>query len=846
MTRYLLPLALALAACADKDDSKGTEGPDYPELVAGAPQVGAAESTLKLPAGTPLSGFTARCGCFGGFSRQDDRDSAYTSDFVESTGVHVRPSIKVIWISNGDQHLVMTKTDTIYSFDGLTEAITQRLEELTGEDLHGKVTHSANHNHSSYGDFSDHVGFYLGSDKFNREVFERFVEQIAAVGLEAYNSRKDAAIGIGWAKDWDAADRVYSDRRGDNDGLVVWPDLGEEQWKKDPYMQVIRMEEAATGDPIAAVVAWGMHPYVFGEDSSMATGDATVLVEHEFAETFDKPMVAMFLQTSAGDASVRGSDDGWARMETVGLYARDAVRDLWDRTPVASDPIQLETASRSFPLNLEDVRVTRNGTVNWYYLPYDPEREADDIIYNEDGTIQSPIDEFNTDHGAAFCGSGDFDFPVGGMPTDAPEYTACMNVSLLKALVQGFFELPDSDVELPLKGMARAYTTVSRLTNVPVLYADGTTAVEDALLGFFPGEPLHMYTEQFRRRALAELGYRNTLLFGYSIDHEGYLLIPEDWLQGGYEPDINFWGPLSGEYLMEGVLSTAEDVLGTDVLEPHDLNQGAETYPDRPLPTLEPDLSPLVGTLLTQDTAPEEYWVPEGFDLDLTIPAQIPRLDVIQLGWIGGDPAVDDPRITLEHETAPGTWEPVKTRAGRVVNEDWHDFGLGWTPQPLFPPEAEQTHYWWVTWQAVNHQGDRAALPTGQYRLHVEGHVYTGGSTTWPWNKEPYSFFSAPFEVLPAPIQITTDVDGYWLSLRAPEDGFRLIDLEGNSKGDNPLRGDLTVTWTTDAGVVEQTVPAGAPSGGRTWLANVDGATAFTVTDAFGNTGTWTLGPVAR
>jgi hypothetical protein len=860
MTRsLLLTLSLALAACngGAVDDVE----PAYPDLVAGTPQVGAAESTLKLPLGTPLAGFTARCGCFGGFSRQDDRDSAYTGDFVESTGVHVRPSIKVVWISNGDQHLVMTKTDTIYSFDGLTEAITDRLEELTGEDLHGKVTHSGNHNHSSFGDWSDHVGLYLGSDKFNREIFERMVEQVAQVGYEAWQNRKNAEIGIGWSKDWDPTDRVYSDRRGDNDGLVVWPDMGEEQWKKDPYMQVIRMDDATTHDPIAAVIAWGMHPYVFGEDSSMATGDATVLVESEFAESFDTPMVAMFLQTAAGDTSVRGSDDGWARMETVGVYAKDAIRSLYDTIPTSSAPMVIETTSHSFQMNLTDVRVNRNGTVNWYYPPYEPEREPDDVIYNEDGSIKAPLDEFNTDFGAAFCGSGDFDIPVGGMPSDAPEYTSCMNVSLLSLLLKGFFELPEEDIELPLHGMKQVYTTVSRLSNVPVIYADGTTATEDALLGFFPGEPLHMYAEQWRRRALAELGYRNAILFGYSIDHEGYLLIPEDWLQGGYEPDISFWGPLAGEYIMEQVLRVADEVLGTDVAEPFDPAHGPEVYPDRPLPTLQPDLSPNAGTVLTNETLPEYYWIPDGFDTrfvpvegdrdggyrtaQLDIPAQIRRMDVIQLGWIGGDPGVDDPRITLERETAPGTWEPVKSGAGRVVNDDWQDFGIGWTPDPLYPPEAEQTHYWWATWQAVSHSKDRPGLELGNYRLHVEGKQYTGGSTTWPWNSSDYNFYSSTFEVLPAPVTVTADVGGFWLSLRPPTSGFRMIDIEGTSKGDNPLRGDLTVSWTTGDGTSETTVAAGAPNGGRTWLAAPEGATAFTVTDAYGNTGSWSEAPIA-
>ena len=37
----------------------------------------------------------------------------------------------------------------------------------------------------------------------------------------------------------------------------------------------------------------------------------------------------------------------------------------------------------------------------------------------------------------------------------------------------------------------------------------------------------------------------------YAQDHGGYLLRPEDWLSGGYEPSISFWGPLEGEYVAE-------------------------------------------------------------------------------------------------------------------------------------------------------------------------------------------------------------------------------------------------------------------------------------------------------
>jgi len=841
----LLALLLALSACKNQP---ADEPIDHPDLVPGPPQVGAAEGTLWLPIGTPLAGFTARCSCLGGFVlKQDDRDSAYTMNFIESTGVHVRPRIKAVWISNGDENLVMTKADVIYSFDGMTAEITRRLEALTGEKLLGKVTFAGNHNHSSYGTYSDHVGLYLGGDRFNAENFDRMAEQITAVAYEAWQNRRAASLGVGWAKDWDPNNRVYSDRRGDNNDLVVWPDMGPEQAGKDPYLHLLRADDAATGDPIAVVMAWGMHPYAFGERSPLATADGTAFAEDAISEHFtdvDGKVVSMWLQTGGGDTSIRGKegDTDWAQMQSIGLLAKDAILELWENTPTSADPIRLESFSRRIPMNLDVVKVRRNGSVNWYYLPYEETREPDEVIYNEDGSIASPLDEFNTQYGVAFCGSGDFDLPVGGMNSESKEYTSCMNVTLLSRLLLGFFQLTEEQISLPLEGMESVYATASRLGPLPVRYADGTTGVDDALLGFFPGETTSMYTEQWRRRTRDELGYRNSVMYGYAQDHEGYLLIPEDWLRGGYEPDISFWGPLGGEYIMEQVMASVDTILGTDDKEPPDSTWSPHVYPERTWPTDAPDATPEAGTRITAEEVPAYFWTPSDIPLNLTPVTSVRRLDdMVQVAWKGGDPAVDRTRVTLEREVSPGTFAPVTTPTGRVVNDDHVDFVIGHTPDPLFPASATQTHYYWVAWQPVAHIGDAAALPLGRYRLHIQGERAT--NTTYPYTTAPYELYSQEFEVLPAVITLDGrgDGEGFWMDLRGHPNGFRLIDLEGNSRGYNPVRGTLDVEWVFASGTLTEQVVAPDPVASRTWLRTPPGETVLrvTVTDPYGNTGSW-------
>jgi len=847
----MLILAL-LAACGTDPVETETPPPPpkdtapttvtYPEQIPGAPMVGAAEGSLRLPIGTPLGGYTARCECMLGFSRQDERDSAYIDGFVASTGVQTYPGIKVIWLSNGDDHLVLTKTDSIYSFDGLVTSLTETLEQRTGIELSGKVIHTANHSHGSFGTFSDAITFYLGSDTFHRENFQRMVDQIADVAVEAHETMEPGRVGVGWQKDWDPAGEIYSDRRGENDDLAVWPDA-EPGMGKDPHLGLIRFDDAE-GDPLAVVVNFGMHGIIGSESNPMVTVDSGGHLEAYLQEAWEKPVVVMFAQGSGGDASPRGVDDGFARMESIGALATERIRDAVEATPTSDGPISLETVSRHIPIDLETARVTRDGTVDWHYLPYEEDREADDIIYESDGSLASPLDEFNAEFGALFCGQG---FPLAeGLDTEAPEYALCAKVEGLAGIVELFFTLPDGEFPLPLPESTKSGTTVTRMGPVPTLLPDGTEVDQDLVLGFFPGEATAMYGEQWRRRVEAELGDKQAMMISYAQDHEGYLLIPEDWLMGGYEPDITVWGPLGAEHAMEGALLAADEVLSTSVREDPDPMgiYGPTTYPEKPFETHTPDATPKAGSRL--DTPPAYLWTPlyEGGIVPpdaLVVPEQVPRVQgIVQIAWEGGDAAVDSPRILLQREEA-GSWVDVTTPTGRSIDDAGHSILVGHTPFPLQPFTAEQDHRYWAAWQAVGHTTDKASLPLGTYRLHVEGQRFVGSETQWPFTTEPYTVDSDAFEIVPAELAIREADGGFLVALPAPELGFRLIDLAGSSTGDNPPEGPVTYTLRIEGepdqqGALDQTLdglpflPIDTTSG--TVLEIV-------VEDAAGNVGSW-------
>jgi neutral ceramidase len=826
-------LTLTMLACSGPEPDSFV----YPDKVPGAPVAGAAEGVVEIPVGAPMGGYSARCKLLGSASKQDNRKSHYALSFARSTGIHHRPKVKTLWLENGDEDLVLIKFDAIYAYDDLVRVVAERLGDQVGRDLTGKVVLTASHSHAMPANFSDQVHFYLGGDKFNPEIFERYVEAMVSVSLQAYEERQPAAIGVNIVEDWDPDDRVYRDRRGENDELQVWDDLPAGRWK-DPYAYVIRVD-SVDGDPIAMAVDFGMHGTLMGEDNPMWTGDSVTGLESVLEEQFDRPVVVMHLQGSGGDASPAGTGEGFARTESIGMFAADALMNAWNETPTSSEPLDLEVASRHIPSHRDDIRVTRDGTVDWYYLPYSEDTVPDDVIFEDDGSLSSPVDEFIFQYGAAFCGSDDPLIKVESQSEVYP-YISCMDLELMSGLIAGTFDMDVNQFPLPMPESMEAGTAAFSLGPLPVRDVDGVVTDRELLVGAFPAEPASMFSEQWRRRAKAELGAEMPMVIGYAMDHEGYFLIPEDWLAGGYEPNINIWGPLQAEHVMEGVLTMARDVVLTPQREDADpVGWWSPTvYEDKPLPEgLLPDETPHAGELL--DEVHEDFWVPEGFEVDLEVPETCPRVDcIVQIAFEGGDPAVDTPNVVLQR-LEDGEWVDVTTRAGRKVDEAGHDILLGHTPDPLYPADAEQRHYWWAAWQAVPHHHDRTGLELGIYRLAVTGRSWDGGETHYPWSSSEYTLESDSFEVVPAKIRLFAHDSGLQAWIDAPDNSWRMIDLEGTSNGVNPIVGPVTVEW--DNGTTEILDPS--TSGSTSWLGDSipEDATSVTVTDAYGNSGTLPL-----
>jgi neutral ceramidase len=337
--------------------------------------------------------------------------------------------------------------------------------------------------------------------------------------------------------------------------------------------------------------------------------------------------------------------------------------------------------------------------------------------------------------------------------------------------------------------------------------------------------------------APGDAGAARTAVIGYAQGHVGYLLHAEDWLRGGYEPSINLWGPLEGEYIAERALELAR--LASTPARDNAADGSTYWRPTPPAPVPAPDPAPRAGTVPTE--LPATVFFPSVSRMAARPTraqpdAMVPRLGLARFAWIGEDPLSGTPRVTLQRERTAGRGDfaDVTRRSGRPVQDG--DLLVGWTPDPLMGATAPRTHYWVVEWQAVAPVGSaypdalsgRAGVPLGRYRFLVEG---TG-----------YRVDSDPFTVAAGAVSVTATRMGTSLRVSAgyeARDGWRLLDLQAQSNRRVPLRASpVDLALTTMAGATRTLRAQMTDADGLVTVPDAADVRSVAVTDRHGNRGT--------
>ncbi|MCB9592276.1 MAG: neutral/alkaline non-lysosomal ceramidase N-terminal domain-containing protein [Sandaracinaceae bacterium] len=786
-------------------------------VTSGPLMAGTAEALLDLPLGTAVGSYTARAETLGnaGFlPAPDQRHTDLAVAFAPSVGIETIPRIRGLALSSGGESVVILKVDLSLSYQGFVHDV----ERALGPEFSGKVIVATSHSHSSFGDYTGHSGLKLGFSEFRNTVYSALVTQLTEVARAALADLQPAQIGFHLDPEFDLTNAVNRDRRGEDD---VPPGSG---GPGDQQLFMIRVDTEA-GEPMAMLPVFGIHGTIHSEDNVLISTDSIGGIERVLEESFDTPVLVMHLQGAGGDTSPAGQGStncsgvevcaDFGRPETVGIAALSEIREAYDAAGAAMQgEVALEMLTRTVPLG-PDWTTFRIRDGGLEYTPWDATTYADGEVYDSSGNLISPIDEFNAPFGAALCGNGE----TAGLHLQRAalrgsdtlreySYYNCLRVDQIVGVLRTLFSVEIEDAPI----CETTTTTVSALR------------IGDWMIGTLPGEPVQDIRNLVQE--LSPVAADHTIVVGYSQDHGGYLLRPENWLAGGYEPSISFWGPLEGEYVAE---QTAAVMALAATPEREDGNAGGVPHPVVPMVTddIPLDDAPLAGTV--PETMPD-YLLAHRFQTlaSLQPPPTIERIDNAFFTWIGDDPLRGTPRITIERETAPDTWETVVRRSGRPVQDG--DILLTWTPNPILRQAGvPRTHYYTAEFQVAAPMGmsgleaveDRRGFPAGTYRFHVVHPNYTVNSD--------------PFEVVPATLDAAVETSGSDATVTLSFEnvnGYRLLDVRGARSNEVvPIR---------DA-AVEVTVGMGAP---MSLMTNADGQVTVPggvgniviITDAFGNT----------
>lgn len=507
----------------------------------------------------------------------------------------------------------------------------------------------------------------------------------------------------------------------------------------------------------------------------------------------------------------------WTGEEGHGRAAVTELMAAWTAAGASmKDAIELEMLTRSVETGpFPETYSIRDGALA--YAPFDLDRTPDGVV-SEGGKLASPIDEWNAPVGAALCEKPDPMFPAAQIPgTDGIlPYGSCLRLDVAGGILGPIFNI-DFGVDETHPVCETTRTTVSALR------------IGDYLFGTMPGELSVLLAGRVRELSPVP---DKTVVLGYAQGHVGYMLRPEDWVLGGYEPSVTFGGPLEAELVAER-LAQLLPLAMTPIREDGTTDGTTRVTTATITDNLEKDEpAQMRGTVPA--TVPSIVYARTGTPVQAQPAASIPRVSgIATFTFIGDDPLTKTPRVTLQKETG-GVYANVTRRSGRPVED--MEIVLAYTPSPL-QRSGPQTHFWVAEWQAVpwvgapglDTLGDRGGLPLGNYRFHVEG-------AGWTLDSNPFAVVAGG-AVLAAPTRSGGNVRTI-VSWHAPK-GWRLMDMSASSNTPVPVRSQqVTVELLNAADGVVATQSVTTDAAGVVQVPDTGAAAKVRVTDRFGNAAT--------
>ena len=422
----------------------------------------------------------------------------------------------------------------------------------------------------------------------------------------------------------------------------------------DSTLWVVRFDRA-DGTPKAIWLDFAIHGTVFGWQDFVLSGDAPGIMEHKLEETFDSPVDVFMFQSWGGDVS-----------------------------PADPEVAVVEPVNEEIPGNYS--RLERIGfAAAKRIVEVLPEIETTEEVEFGSITLRPPI-------GYDLLGyeAGEFDYANGGMMCGAGSEAPCWGEGG-EAPAMGCIPMP--------------------VSMAPDQFVLSAFSINELLFFTLPGEPHTDLSLETVEAVQAATGWEDVVVVGYAQDHWGYIMKSYDWLLGGYEPTVSFWGPAQGDYIAAQVPHVVARLLDPDY-----------EFPFEPLAPLAP-LDLTKGDKYTAQNSVAESAVVEE-------PAEsIAPTGAAVFIWSGGDPWLGTPLVALEWLQG-SEWAAVTLANGKPFdNHSFHmETSLEWVPGWKEDKEATAREFLWkVVLPAKRNVPTPSVLVPGTYRLKASGNIRVGG-----------------------------------------------------------------------------------------------------------------------
>jgi Neutral/alkaline non-lysosomal ceramidase, N-terminal len=302
--------------------------PDAPTPDTVAPKLlkagaAAVEITPDLKSAAPLAGFggaprrnftltniPAHLAAALGACYDPDPKNGITSLFEPSTGKHDPIMARAVVLDNGVTKAAIVKIDSI--------GVTRKFYDDIGKEAvklgipQQNLMVAGTHTHSGPGAVSTHQLFQLvATDCFHPPTYQAMLAKIIVALKQANAALTPAAIGVD-----SASDARISRNRMIKGGAV------------DTELGLIKIVDATSGKPIAAVINYAVHGTCLGSSNMLYSADLMGYAENAIEKTLGGG-VALFINGAEGD--VAPDKSGFAGAALLGGYLAETTGKLWPK-----------------------------------------------------------------------------------------------------------------------------------------------------------------------------------------------------------------------------------------------------------------------------------------------------------------------------------------------------------------------------------------------------------------------------------------------------------------------------------------------------------------------------------